>query len=331
MDTFAQMCSGLSYHILNVNLLVLEDTSFDSWIGASIRNNFLYASQKLELEKGDTLFSLINKIPICEDHPLFKAVSGGATRGYLIIPTSHTEVPAPFTLKKHERLSFSLVLIGNLADYYQAFIQAIRQMCELGLGKPRCPFLFLDVCEEGADKKQRTIFSAAMNTPEALARGIVFENPDVSVAKTLGIRYSMPTMLYSKRNKKDSKVSYQDKMNGFPSFYQLVRSVCFRLAKLYALYYKPDDPDGYTQLLNSIEDYLEDAEKVSLLSANIRKTMQMSTMRKENSNRIKLPGYVGELYFEGNFNMYSNLLNFAQNLGIGKDTSYGLGKFEVIE
>lgn len=335
MTNFSLKYRDFTYHVLNINLIALGNIVIDAWPGAMIRNNLLYAARQIEYENGDNFYSVINNLPLPEVHPLHKEMQGGFPRGFVIFPLSHTDMtPHPIRVKKHEHFSFSLVLIGNFARYCHAFIEAIRLMCERGFGKPIHPFQLLEIEEVRRNEKPVSVFSPACPDIAPLKKPFslnMFTQNDYLSYSYLGIRYSIPTLLYTPRNKKDRTTSFQDKMNGFPSFYQLVRSVCYRLIKLYALYIAPDDTEGYLELQHGMEDYLNEASRAILLEANLKMTVMRSTLKKENTERIQLPGYVGELIFEGDFEKYLGLLLFARNLGVGKDTSYGLGKFEIFE
>ncbi len=47
--------------------------------------------------------------------------------------------------------------------------------------------------------------------------------------------------------------------------------------------------------------------------------------------RMKMGGFVGEITFEGNIEPFMPLLKAGEILHVGKGTSFGLGKYEIVE
>lgn len=68
---------NLYYHRIDVRIVVMQDTTFNAWPGAVIRNNLLFASEQILVPDGISLREKINKIPLSELHPLYRDLSGG--------------------------------------------------------------------------------------------------------------------------------------------------------------------------------------------------------------------------------------------------------------
>jgi hypothetical protein len=187
-------------------------------------------------------------------------------------------------------------------------------MCERGFGKPMTPFQLADIAETTPFSVSLSDFLLSKNAG----------NPD-----EIAIRFLTPVILYRLKEKKNTQMSYQDKTNRFPSFYQLVRSSFSRLQKLYALYAEPNDctPSLFDE--SFIESYLDTAGRPLLKSADIKHITLQNTQKKGKKNEMPLAGYVGEQKYTGAFQPYLPLLKFMTKIGVGNETVYGMGRFDV--
>ena len=303
------------YYRFNIQIRATADVTMDAWLGAIIRNNLLYAAEQIRIQKTNrTLREQIDSFPLESNHPLYKELKDGFPKGYVLTNFSHNQSPA--FIRKDEILSFSLLLIGNFNAYRYYFFEAIREMCERGIGKPLTPFQLLDITENSA-------------SPVTLSD---FMQPDREErASELIVRFQTPIILYRLKEKKNTQLSYQDKSNRFPGLYQLTRSALSRLQKLHTLYVEPeaDSPLLFDEPL--METYLEKAGRPLLQSANIQHVSLQNTQKKGMKNEMPLAGYVGEQKYSGSFGQYLPLLKFMEELGVGNETVYGMGRFEVEE
>ena len=302
----------LKYHCYKVQMCATQDVTLDAWVGAIIRNNLLYASEQIRVQKtGRSLREQIDALPLTETHPLYKELKEGFPKGYVLTEFSHA---GRVSIKKDERLTFSLLLIGNMNDYRYYFFEAIKEMCARGIGKPMTPFQLTDISEIAESPVSLSGFLQPENNPEEIV-----------------IRFLTPAILFRLKDKKNNQLSYQDKSNRFPCFYQLVRSSFARLQKLYALYADTNDgsPERFDEKV--MENYLEKAGQPLLKSANIQYIFLQNTLKKGGKNEMPLAGYIGEQAYAGNFQPYLPLLKFMSFLGVGNETVYGMGRFEIEE
>jgi hypothetical protein len=191
----------------------------------------------------------------------------------------------------------------------------------------------LDISEKSPSGESQVIAIAQTDLTEELCRPIrlsdfvrhekEYNNSEIT------LRYQTPVILFRLRNKKNTQLSYQDKCNRFPSFYQLVRSAYFRMQKLHAIYIEPEKyvPELFEE--EAINTFLEKAGYPLLQSANIRYVTLQNTQKKEKVNEIQLTGYVGEEIYAGYCRKYVSLLRFMAELGVGNETVYGMGRYEI--
>lgn len=316
---------NLFYHRFDIRIAATRKTQFKAWAGAIIRNNFLFATEQILINEKTTLYQKINEFPLEENHPLFKELANGFPKGYAIAVDNYSE---SFTFSKNQTFIFSLYLIGNRVDLYPYFMEAICLMCDRGLGQPQNPFELIDICEVSPENELHLLYKGKEKSAGKLLfpyRLNDYIRREETIGEKLLIDYVTPTILFRKTVKTDTNFSYQDKANGFPSFYQLLRSLLFRAEILHILYVENEKPTT----TEDKEQYLFEASQASLLRCDIRKTIVKNTQKKEYRNKMQLIGYVGQLIFEGKLGKYYSLLKFMEGLGVGHETVYGLGRFEV--
>ena len=306
------------YHSFDIKMSATEDVTFDAWPGAIIRNNLLYAAEQIRIQKTSrSLREQIDTFPLNDDHPLYKELKEGFPKGYVLTNFSHAVITdSSVCIRKEEIFSFSLLLIGRFDEYRYYFFEAIREMCERGIGKPMTPFRLLDISENTV-------------SPVSLLDCMQQETEDKP--SEIAIRFQTPVILYRLKGKKNTQLSYQDKSNRFPGLYQLTRSAFSRLQKLYALYIETATCSPSLFEETGMESYLEKAGRPQLQSANIQHISLPNTQKKGMKNEMPLAGYIGEQKYAGNFRPYLPLLKFMAELGVGNETVYGMGRYEVEE
>ena len=318
MLKYFEQYSQTYYYRFDIQMSAIEDVLLDAWSGAIIRNNLLFAAEQVRIQKTNrSLREQIDAFPLAESHPLYKVLKEGFPKGYVLTNFSHANRSEPIvSVRKEEILSFSLLLIGRFNEYRYYFFEAIREMCERGIGKPVTHFRLLNITENSV-------------SPVSLSDLIQQETNEKPSEIT--IRFQTPVILYRLKEKKNTQLSYQDKSNRFPGLYQLTRSALSRLQKLNALYVESDacSPSLFDEAL--METFLEKAGLPLLQSANIQYVNLQNTKKKGMKNEMPLAGYIGEQTYSGNFLQYLPLLRFMSELGVGNETVYGMGRFEVEE
>ena len=304
------------YYRFNIRMSATRDVTLDAWPGAIIRNNLLYAAEQIRIQKTNrSLREQIDTFSLNDDHPLYKELKDGFPKGYVLTDFSHATMIDPTVfIRKGDIFSFSLLLIGRFNEYRYYFFEAIREMCERGIGKPLTLFRLLDITENPV-------------SPVSLSDFMPQETEEKPSEIT--IRFQTPVILYRLKEKKNTQLSYQDKCNRFPGLYQLTRSALSRLQKLYVLYVEPGACSSSLFEETQMETYLENAGRPLLKSANIQYINLPNTQKKEKKNEMPLAGYIGGQIYSGNFQQYLPLLKFMAEPGVGNDTVYGMGRFEA--
>lgn len=332
MRNFLTFGSGVTFRRFDIRIQATQSTLFEAWPGAVLRNNLLFAAAQVSVpEQGMTLFEYgCRQLPLSVSHPLYREIERGFPPPFYLYTLADRSVNGLYGLQKNEMLTFSLVLIGACSRYVSCFVQAIQYMCRRGMGVDLKPFSLIDVLEVTAGDERCILFSGNETASGAVARHR-FRPDEQKKGTTVRVVFETPVSLI-KQGRVSEKAGYQEKSNGFPGFYQLVRSAAYRMEKLSALYHAPDDTEGYIASHQEIEPYIEGAASgIWLEEACLRRETYQSTRKEGTGKRLLFTGYTGEVTFRGNYAPYLPLLRYIEQLGVGEKLSYGFGKIRVEE
>lgn len=329
-------CKKLYYHTLEFTITPREKVKISGWVGAVLRNNFLYACEQISLGEGKTLLAAIQHYPLesYPEHPLYKHLSGGFPRCFALLLEPHYAVPdREVSLREGDAFRFSLVLLGEASNHYRECIQAVKYMCDRGIGHPMIPFEFVQAVEKvpwGRDHKIAIGEAPQMDILRYPVRLSDFQQERFGERDIcISLEYSTPVWLTAPGTRKNSEISYQDKLNGFPGFYQFIRSAAFRCITLTALYAAPDDFAGYEEAKAALADFTKNASEALLLQIELKYYSFPGSKRNGEKEQIVFKGYVGHSVYGGDFTEYIPFLHFMEGMGTGNDTAYGLGNFKI--
>lgn len=215
-----------------------------------------------------------------------------------------------------ESFVFNLLLFGRANEYLPYFIYAFDQVGQAGIGKriagKRGTFALQTVKAGG-----RTIYDRASGKisgevfTEDLTVGPRLEDSAESV-RTIKINLRTPLRL-----------KYDNRLEATLPFHILVRAALRRVSSL-CEYYGSGEPDL---------DYR------GLVARACEVQTRASTLRwfdwQRYSNRqdqaMLMGGIVGEVTYTGALDEFVPLLRFCERAHLGKQTSFGLGRIEVIQ
>jgi len=335
MESIQESHINFYIHCLEIRIVLLEDSQIFGWLGATIRNNFLYAMEGIRIDELNlSLREFIGSITITESHSLYPELKNGFPAPYVLSMNSHNRTDQRRNkLNKGEIISFSLTLTANISKYTVYFLEAIKKMCKRGIGNPIHPVLLLDIFEKSRTDETNLLLAGDNFMATELIYPVYFENflqkKSRTEDKLVKIIFETPVNLFKPAKKGAGVLSYQNKLNGFPSFYQFIRSLSNRLIKLVTLYCIPDDAETAGNVFNELDNFTEEALFFILRSADIRFIKIEGAIQKEKEGIMTFSGYTGELIFEGNINKYLPILLFMQYLGVGDNTVYGMGQYRI--
>jgi hypothetical protein len=238
--------------------------------------------------------------------------------------------------KPGDPMSFGLVLVGRAIDFTPYFAVALREMGRTGLGPGRARWR-LDRIEDRAPGARRLLYDGANEDERLLCFPTVqsFSLPSPPGERTsLHISPLPPagegkgegdglTSLLTLRFETPTRLRFGGHLTDKPEFHVLLRNLLRRLSAL-AFYHC-----GFTLDLD-YRGLIQRAELVATRHADL-KWADWERYSARQDARMSLGGFVGTATFEGDLTPFAPFLRLGEILHVGKGTSFGLGKYRLVE
>ncbi len=243
----------------------------------------------------------------------------------------YEKVPHPFVIEPPEdenpqreyspgkRLHFNLILIGKAVDFLPYFIYTFDELGMTGIGKKRGRFRLIkvekvrrglngwDVADEVYSSDHKTIKTVNKDAVKIPVQFTPAEN-----AIDLTMNYITPLRLQYRR---DLVVK--------PEFHILIRGIMRRLALLYYFHSEERPPQW------DYRGIISHAESVVIQSSDLR-WFDWERYSSRQDVRMKLGGIAGNVTYHGNIEPFLPILRAGEVLHAGKNTSFGLGRYEIV-
>ncbi|MBT9165304.1 MAG: hypothetical protein DDT22_01343 [candidate division WS2 bacterium] len=216
-----------------------------------------------------------------------------------------------------EYFSLNLILIGNAIEYLPYFVFVMERLGENRIGKRRGRF-FLERVENlphPSDEKGRIIYELKS---KRLLADIEIKKPfetggelQENNSNTLTLHFLTPT-----------RITYRNRLCG-PlefNFSVFIKNILRRIALL--TYHCG------TELQIDYKDLLIQAENIQMQESSLYWYDWQRYSTRQNT-RMKLGGFKGKVVFKGNILPFLPFIKCGEYIHIGKDTSFGLGKYII--
>jgi hypothetical protein len=324
------LSSSLECYRVTVRFYPADDVCLDAWIGAVFRNRFLYFAESVCDERGVSLRECLDELPLLPEHAYYNQMKGGFPKGVFFDFRDITRKCRKGILPQNI-YAFHIVFIGTSVRLFPMAVQALEKMFADGIGHPLKQLNLLDIVEPGPDGKNRLLYggnSASLNMPENAIRISDYE-ADINEFADIRLTFHTPTSLYQQKEKAQPELSYQHKMNGFPSFYQLVRSLTYRWASLSMLYGNDFSEVEAKEFEKELDAFAESSSLAFLDEATLRRRKIHGTPKKESKYIYVMEGYEGEMVFKKVSCRYLPLLFWGMYAAVGNNVQYGMGNYSV--
>ena len=215
--------------------------------------------------------------------------------------------------RKGATYTLGLTVFGNKRDYLPYYIYAIVRLGKIGLGKQRGKFRVVSVMEKQYPRGQREIFDPRTET-------LSFEGKGISVrslldAQTRRKKITLQTLT-------PLRLRVERKLQREPQLNHILKSAAFRLRLLSSLY--SDEPlDLFARFdFSSIQNGIE------VVESNFE-WWEISRYSRRQGRGMNLGGAIGRMVLQGDLREIYPLLNVGQLLHVGKNTGFGLGRYEL--
>ncbi len=236
--------------------------------------------------------------------------------------SKYERIPHPFVIDPpneatsiympDDKLSFGLTLIGKAIDYLPYVIYSFEEIGRIGLGKGRGKYVLESVStDEGISYEGSSKILKNNSFKQAYVNDIA-ETLEPQV-ETVKIRFLTPT-----------RIKYNRDLVVEPEFHILIRSLLRRI-KLVSHFHCPDSSGTL-----DYRSYIEKAKSIRIKN-NSTKWVDWERYSSRQQRRMKMGGFIGEVEYEGHIKPFNSILKAGEILHIGKGTSFGLGKYEMID
>ncbi len=213
--------------------------------------------------------------------------------------------------RKGDRFNFNLLLFGDTNLQLPYFVYAFEQMGKIGIGKRidgiRGRFDLEDVTTgsdpiySASDKKLKTDKGLERLSLEAVNQ----EDKDYRIT----VRFLTPLRL-----------KFENRLSADLQFHILARAMLRRVSSLFNAYGDKEPELDYKGLV-----------KRALDVRTIKNELQWFDWKRysfRQDREMYLGGIIGSVVYEGRLREYMELIELCSRLHIGKQTTFGLGKFE---
>lgn len=230
------------------------------------------------------------------------------------------EIPRPFVIEppletkrvyhSGETLEFILVLIGKAIHYLPYFVFTFKELGRIGIGKGRGRYQLIKVYN--FDQPLIKIYDAQEDTVNTCCLSI-----DVASLPTLQLNNHQLSMCFIT----PTRIKFKKDLVVKPPFHIIIRSLLHRLSALFYFHCGKELNVNYQNLISK-------AEQIETESSDL-KWVDWERYSSRQNNRMRLGGFVGQITYKGSFDIFLPLLLLGQYTHIGKNCTFGLGKYEL--
>jgi len=260
----------------------------------------------------------------CSDCPLARSCACGYVFETPLVVSDtimrrYTHAPHPFVLEpplQHRcrveagtEADFGIVLIGNAARYVPQLLLAVQELGRRGLGKGAVPFEVQRVSSAEGPCFYRASEGVLGEPPPPQSLSLL---PGPSRVGNFSIRFHTPARIQS-----GGAVTRR------PTLFDIISSLCRRLYLLQHFHQPGSAPLERDAFLDAARDAATISEDLRWVDARRHSTRQ--------NRMVPIGGIVGNIAFRADIGILRPLLLAAEYIHIGKDTSLGMGKLQLIE
>lgn len=234
-----------------------------------------------------------------------KARSSNWPHPYIIEPPSEAKT----AYQKGEQIELRLILIGKGIDYLPYFVLVFDELGKHGIGKGRGKYLLERVTDNNEAPVYMSESHFLSDSYEIKTFDKIKEEISTFNSKRITLHFLAPT-----------RIKYKGRLTKEPNFKILTETLLRRISAL--SFYHCGEHFGYS-------DLIEKAGSVSIIKSDL-KWRDWERYSSRQNTRMKLGGFVGTITFEGNLREFMPFVKLGEYIHIGKQTSFGLGKYEII-
>ncbi|MCM8771961.1 MAG: CRISPR system precrRNA processing endoribonuclease RAMP protein Cas6 [Candidatus Omnitrophica bacterium] len=300
---------NLKFNILTFSIMPENKISLPLFKGATIRGGLGYSFKKI---------ICLRKNKNCEECDLFQ------TCIYITFfepkikneKEKIEEIPRPYVIefpterknvyKIGEKIQFNFILFGKSIQYFPYFFLSFIELGKIGIGKFKEKFYIDEVFQIYPSLK--SIFKYGNEFIEKVEE----KNFKIEFKEINKIRIKFITPV---------KIKHEGKFIQIPEFPIFLKAILRRISQI--LYFWCDYKEK-----QDFSEILKEAEKIRIEECNL-KWFDYKRYSTRQNREMKIGGIKGEIIYKGEIGKFYPLIKAGSYIHIGKNTSFGLGKYII--
>lgn len=320
MDAVAQPLAGFRFARFRLVLRADEPLQLPPYAGSTLRGAFGHAFKRVVctlrgqdcstcLLKQTCAYSYIFLTPLPPDARIMRL--------YRAVPHPFVIEPPLDDHKSYtpgDLLSFRLILIGKAIDYLPYFIYTFSEVGKLGLGRGRGRCSLTAVHQIGPDGAETAIYSSGDQTLRPGPRPTTLVDLMIRPAPSPRLTLQFLTL---------TRLKHAGQYTSDLDFRLLMSQLLRRLSALSYFHCG-------SELQLDFRGLLDRAAAVKTLDRRLD-WHDWERYSSRQDQKMKLGGFVGRITFEADFAEFWPYLLLGEHVHVGKATTFGLGKYEVLQ
>jgi len=317
------MLEKFTFSQFSFEMITLDNLMLPPYKGSTLRGAFGHAFKKVVC----TLRNRNCQDCILKERCVYSYVFETPTPANSSIMKKYPAVPHPFVIlppkeekrlyTKDETFTFSLTLIGKAKEYLPYFIYTFDELGKMGIGKGRGRYKLKKVSttSNNGRSKQKEIYQGESKVLKGDFNPITWRDAvqDKSLLNKNELRLFFRT---------PTRIKYHEDLVLDLEFHILIRSLLRRISTLSYFHCGSELDIDFKGLITKAEEIKTEGRYLSW------QDWERYSNRQE--TRMKMGGFVGEIGFKGELEEFLPFIILGEYIHLGKGTSFGLGKYEII-
>jgi len=314
----------LSWAVFEFVLQVTEPLYLPPYKGSALRGDFGNSFRKI---------CCVMQQPDCRGCSLIQSCAYSSifeTPQAANLPIDHqaANLPPPFVIAPPdiekqeftagETLKFGLVLVGKSIPYFPYFVLAFDQLGRMGLGRARGRYRLAEVYSFNDLQRQAPVLVYDGGTQVITGNFRIWQLTDLH---TLAAQMNPPELQLEFVN--TTRIVQQNKVINTLPFDLLIRTLLRRSSLLAQIH-------GTAAWELPFQEIIDQAKQVPLAAGRFH-WLDWERYSNRQQQRMNFGGFVGTVTYLNGFEPFLPLILLGQFLHIGKNTTFGLGKYFVRE
>lgn len=322
--------ASFTLSIFQFNLSPLEEIHLPLYKGSTLRGGFGHAFKRVVciqkrrecsdcMVKSTCVYSYVFETSPPEDTEILRL---------------YKNVPHPFVIeppltsqrifKKGEEITFNLVLIGKAIRYLPYFIYTFDELGRIGIGKGKGKFHLKSVTSEikGHGTEDKSENAGENGIIYSVEDKILHNHFRVITAKDIFASNNSPSEIEIEFLT-PTRMVFNERLVAEIEFHHIIRTLLRRISSLSYFH--------CGELLElDFKKLIENAENIQCTDSKLR-WYDWERYSARQDTRMKMGGVIGRAVFEGDLEEFMPLIALGEYVHVGKGTSFGLGKYAILE